>query len=98
MAKLRVSKAARRDLKEIANYTLERWGDEQCERYLRQLDGRFRSLARAPAQGRACDEISPGLMKFLEGRHLVFYRRTSKTVDIVRVLHASMDLDAHLKS
>ena len=58
--KLRVSKMARSDLKEIANYTLERWGDEQCEKYLRQIDRRFRSLARSPAQGRPCDEISRG--------------------------------------
>ena len=98
MPKLRVSKAARRDLKEIASYTLERWGDEQCERYLRQLDRCIRSLARSPTLGRACDEISAGLMKFHEGRHLIFYRRTSKTVDVVRVLHESMDVERRLKS
>ena len=37
-------------------------------------------------------------MKFREGRHLIFYRRTSKTVDVVRVLHESIDVELKLKS
>jgi plasmid stabilization system protein ParE len=35
-------------------------------------------------------------MKYPEGRHLIFYRRTSGTIDIVRVLHDSMDPERHL--
>ncbi len=95
MPKLRVSKVARLDLKDIARYTVKQWGDAQAEKYLRQLGARFRLLAKSPAQGRPADEIRPGLMKFREGRHLIFYRANAKTVDIIRVLHEMMDPASH---
>jgi toxin ParE1/3/4 len=96
MKRLRVSRAAHRDLVEIAVFTRERWGDAQCARYLRQLDARFNAVARAPERGRSCDQIRPGLKKVNEGRHVIFYRSKGRTVDIVRVLHDSMDPDLHL--
>lgn len=93
---LRVSRAARRDLDEIASFTIERWGDAQCEKYLADLEIRFNTIARAPERGRKCDDVSPGLMKQPEGRHVVFYRVRSDRVVIVRVLHDSMDPELHL--
>jgi toxin ParE1/3/4 len=87
---LRVSRAARRDLVEIGRFTLERWGEDQCRRYLAQLDGRMRELARDPEQGRRCDELKPGYWRCAEARHVIFYRVSSKSVDVIRVLHERM--------
>lgn len=90
MRRLRLSRAAHRDLIDIAEFTRDRWGDAQVARYLGQLDATLRSLAREPEQGRACDDVRPGLWRCREGRHVVFYRLGAKSLDVVRVLHERM--------
>ena len=96
-ARFRLSKAARRDLVEIGRYTFERWGEDQCRRYLTLLDARFRSLGKTPDQGRACDEIKPGYWLCREGRHVIFYKLAAhKQVEIIRVLHDRMLARRHL--
>lgn len=96
MARFKLTRAALRDLLEIGRFTQERWGDPQARRYLTQLDARFRSLARTPASGRRCDEIRPGYWRYHEGRHVIFYRVASKSVEIVRILHERMLPKRHL--
>lgn len=96
MARFRLTKAARRDLVEIARYTLERWGDAQRVRYLTQLDARFHWLAAHPQLGVASDQIKPGYWRCHEGRHVIFYRIDSKGIEIVRVLHDRMLPTRHL--
>ncbi|MGZ7177587.1 type II toxin-antitoxin system RelE/ParE family toxin, partial [Burkholderia gladioli] len=33
---------------------------------------------------------------YLVGFHVVFYRETTTTLDVIRVLHQRMDVDRHL--
>lgn len=35
-------------------------------------------------------------MRYLVGSHVVFYRETTHTLDVIRVLHQRMDVDRHL--
>jgi len=44
----RLTPRAYDDLKNIARYTRQQWGEVQRERYLRALDERFRWLAEQP--------------------------------------------------
>lgn len=96
MAAFKLSKAARRDLIEIARYTVERWGDDQRVRYLTQLDARFRWIARNPHRGTPSDQIKSGYWRCAEGRHVIFYRVVAKRVEIIRVLHERMLPKRHL--
>ena len=96
MPRLHVRRAARRDLADIGVYTLSQWGKAQAEKYVLQLDARFHALARRPSQGRKCDHIRPGLMRYAEGRHVIYYRWSEDVVVIVRVLHDAMDPALHL--
>lgn len=92
-----LTKAAQADLKAIARHTQTQWGKIRRNRYLGEIDELFRLLAANPTMGRACDEIRSGYRKFPYGAHVVFYRQLG--VDellIVRILHANMDVDAHL--
>jgi len=42
----------------------------------------------------SCDEIRPGYRKFPRGSHVIFYRSaTDCMIEIVRVLHRSMDIE-----
>lgn len=84
------------DLHAIARYTEQRWGSEQRNLYLRQLDDAFHLLARSPLAGRACDDIRSGYRKLPQGSHVIFYRSGDNLVEIVRILHRSMDVDSIL--
>ncbi len=97
MGKFRLSNAAKDDLKRIAIYTDERWGKEQRNSYLRQLDHRFHKIAENPSIGKPCDHIRPGYRKAAEGSHVIFYKiHQSDDVDIIRILHRNSDVENHL--
>jgi toxin ParE1/3/4 len=92
-----LSPAAQADLEQIWDYTRGRWGVDQAEEYLRELQRAIEQAAANPRIGRACDEIRPGYRKLAAGSHLLFYRVTGKEViDVTRVLHQRMDVDRHL--
>lgn len=92
-----LTKAAQADLKSIARYTQQRWGVRQRNAYLKEMDHTFRSLARDPEIGRACDEIREGYGKFPHGTHVIYYRQVAaRRMQVVRILHAAMDLGTHL--
>jgi len=91
----RVSRAARQDLLQIGRFTERRWGKEQRNHYLRQLDEAFVLISENDSIGTTCDEIYPGYRKFSEGSHVIYYRITDR-VEIIRILHKRMDPDSHL--
>lgn len=88
---------AHSDLEEIWDYTVEKWDEEQAERYLRLINRSFDELSKKPTLGRACDFIRAGYRKHLVGRHVVFYRTMGEGIDVVRILHQAMDFDRHLE-
>lgn len=96
MPSFRLTAKARDDLKSIGHFTQQRWGRDQRNNYLAQLDESFHVLAREPHKGRACNDIREGYRKYRVGRHLIFYRESGGGIEIVRILHQRMDLEAHL--
>lgn len=92
-----LSPAAQADLEQIWDYTEDRWGIDQADTYLREIQYVIERVAANPQIGRACNEIRRGYRKLSAGSHMVFYRLTVEgVVDIVRVLHQRMDIDRHL--
>jgi toxin ParE1/3/4 len=96
MPSFRLTERAKADLRSIGRYTQATWGREQRNNYLVRLDACFHVLAREPHRGRACDDIRPGYRQYHIGRHLIFYREFSEGVEIIRILHDRMDIEAHL--
>ena len=85
---------AKADLKEIANFTQNRWGVNSATQYLQMLDVSFQQLADNPLKGKDCSDIRIGYRKLNIGSHMIFYRQTlADTIDIVRVLHGHMDIE-----
>jgi toxin ParE1/3/4 len=91
-----LSPRAQIDVEEIWEYTLSRWGVDQAEGYLRQLQAAIEAVAFEPGRGRPCDDLRAGYYRFPVGSHVLFYRLTGGNVDIVRILHRRMDFDRHL--
>lgn len=85
-----LSKLARIDLIEIAEYTLETWGLEQTDRYLDGLEKLLIKLARNPELGRTCNRIRQGYRRMEFEKHVVFYQLRADGIFVSRVLHARM--------
>ncbi|MDP3174167.1 MAG: type II toxin-antitoxin system RelE/ParE family toxin [Phenylobacterium sp.] len=87
---------ARSDVAEIWDYTEATWGRSQAETYIRDLQRVIESAAEHPRLGRASDDIRAGYFRRTAGSHVVFYRLNAEGVEVVRILHQSMDFDRNL--
>ena len=97
MSTFDLSRSALADLKSIARYTQERWGVRQRNTYLKEFDRVFHALAKNPRMGQACDDLREGYRKFPHGVHVIFYKPLSEDeLLIVRILHATMDVDSNI--
>ena len=96
MSRFILSPRARGDLDAIWDYTVRTWSLDQAERYVLGIRDACEALAAGRRQGRSAEEIRAGYRKLAVGAHLLFYRMTEDgDVDIVRILHRSMDIPAH---
>jgi toxin ParE1/3/4 len=97
MPGFRVTEKAKADLLGIARFTESKWGVQQRNDYLKSFDMAFHRISERPQLGKACDEIVQGYRKFPQGSHLVFFRTgLDAQVEIIRVLHQSMDVESRL--
>lgn len=96
MTGFKLTPAAEADLKEIARYTQRKWGRNKRNHYLSALDSRFAWLAEDPKFGRSRNEIKAGYCSYPEGQHVIFYREVKENIEILGILHQSMDFKQHL--
>ena len=96
MPDYRLSRLARLDLIEIADYTVDIWGLAQANRYIDSLEGCFQQLARAPGIGRTCDRIRLGYRRIEHKKHVIIYRVDGGSIFISRILHQRMLPSRHL--
>lgn len=89
--KLQISQPARDDLVDLWEFIAEH--DElAADRYIDHMRLRARELIRSPHLGRMRREIHPGIRSLLFRNHLIFYRVKKTSVQILCILHGSMDL------
>ena len=91
-----LNKAAISDLEEIWLYTLETWSVEQADRYHELLFKEIEFLSRKPTSGRSISELRAGYFTSKVKSHFIFYKFSSTELEIVRVLHESMDIPNRL--
>ena len=91
-----LSPAAQADIASIRKYTTQRWGRAQTEKYSVRLRERLRWLADNPLLGKARDEVKESYRSFHEGSHVIFYRMAGDDIEIIGILHQSMDVEQHL--
>ena len=98
MPHYRITNEAHADLDTLWLYVAERGGIETADRLIDAIIERFPLLASTPGMGFAREDFAPGLRSFPVGDYLIFYRRVSGRIDIVRVLHGSRDLPRFFQS
>jgi len=89
-------KTAKENLEEIGRYTQKKWGVDQRNKYLLQLSKRFVWLAENPLFGKEREEIKSGYLSYNEGSHVIFYIIKDNSIDILAILHESMEPKRHL--
>jgi toxin ParE1/3/4 len=99
--RVRLTAAAERDFADIVAWTAERFGDRQARRYSDGITRAIASLAGGPYQlgNHVCVDLPVGLRILtiargaVRARHVLIYRSSADgTVEIVRILHQSMDI------
>ena len=88
--KLDVSVLADKDLENIFDYTLERWGYNQAQEYLGLILEIFNVILGSPKIGAKQPRMGT-LRKLRAEHHMVYYIVGTNNIEIVRVLHKSAD-------
>ena len=95
MVNFQLTELAKQDLRAIGRYTQTTWGRAQRNTYLAKIDAAFHLLSVEPQLGKSCDDLRAGYRKYPVGRHLIFYRQSADGLEIIRILHQRMDIEAH---
>lgn len=74
--------------------TLNKWSEEQADRYYHMLIENCKEVASNPDLGKNYSGVVENLLGFKAGRHIIFYRKIENNeVEITRILHEQMDLE-----
>ncbi len=95
MVKYRLTPATKADIKGIWNYTDDKWGTTQADKYVKLLERRIQLLAKTPGIGKPRDEVRPEYFSCPEGKQIIFYRIKKDHIEVVRILHESMEPNLH---
>lgn len=93
MAKYELTNKAVEDLTSVWEYTIEKWSEQQADKYYNLLLNTCQDIANNPELGKNYDGITKELFGLKTNRHIVFYRkRINQPIEITRILHERMDL------
>ncbi len=91
-----LSREAEDDVRQIAEYTAENWGEDHADEYVDEILAAIGALRQYPRRGNAYPAI-PDLYWFPVRDYSVFYRVQRQDVEIVRIIHQRRNLTAQLK-
>jgi toxin ParE1/3/4 len=94
--KFRLRPKAVKDLENIYEYSYQEFGSARADQYIRDLDTAFHKLVDEPDLGTDASHISPNLLVYRVVSHLIFFKPSVYGINIIRVLHKSMDYGRHI--
>lgn len=92
MNRFQISRQAEQDLEDIWCY-LQQQDKLQADNQISQIINRFPMLSQFPDMGKKRDNLLVGLRSFPVPPHIIFYTKTSDSIQIIRILHQSRDID-----
>ena len=96
MPKYLLSPQAQQSIVQISRYTLENYGERQKKGYLKMLRDRMRLAAKNPEKGKERSDIKTGYYSIQAERHHIYYRVRDTHIEIIDVLHQSMEPKIHI--
>jgi len=98
MPKYFLTNKAVEDLSGIWNYTYKTWSENQADNYYNFLISFCKEISENPKIGRNYNEINKNIFGYLAGRHIIFYRVIKENeIEVLRILHESMDLKNRMR-
>jgi toxin ParE1/3/4 len=95
----RLSPAAESDLSDIWDYTTQQWDRDQADRYVLAIRDRLEGVVSGRIPTRSANDVRAGYLKCAAGSHMIFFTRSDdRTVDVIRILHQSMDVEGHFRA
>ena len=96
----RIFPAAKRQIHEIWSYTERTWGEDQADKYVRELVAAINSVVSNGHLWRpVLDEDLPSVYFFGHQHHYVFFRELSKgSLGVISILHENMDIPLRLRA
>lgn len=98
MRKLKIIflETAIQDLEEIWFYTFINWSQQQADRYHSLIIKEIEFIATKPNSGKILDHLRIGYRSTKVKSHFIFYKVYKVEIEIVRILHESMDIPNRL--
>ena len=97
MPDIHKQRLAEQDLINVWLYTFETWGEAQADRYLDDLGQAIKLLSETPLICRKRSELTPAVRIYHHAHHLIIYETLQDGINIVRVLHKSMNVKSQLE-
>lgn len=103
---VRLGRQAEQDYVDILQWTTKTFGERQAGVYAETMARAIEALEDGPdvLGAKARDDIQPGIRtlhvarKGRAARHFVLFRVAGSDIDVLRLLHDSMDLPRHLSA
>lgn len=96
MGTYRLTPAAQKDLEGIWTYTNEHRGIERTLDYIDSIEAACVRLSEMPQMCRERHEYVPPVRIHPHREHLIIYIINGANIDVIRILHARMNVDAQL--
>jgi len=96
VSRIVLSPKAKSDLSNIWDYSLDTWGAEKAEVYLRELWASINNYADNPTSASKADIVRKGYRKAFSGSHVVYFKEIEGGIDVIRVLHQRMDFKGRI--
>jgi plasmid stabilization system protein ParE len=94
--KLLLTERALSDLTEIEAHSIAQWGRRTADRYLRDIESSLELIGENPGILRSLDGLPPELRFHLVNKHWLVCDVTPRSVLVLTVIHATMDVPARL--
>ncbi len=91
MSKYILSTEAQNSLKEIQIFSIKVFGKERTKLYLTDIHKRMKALAENPSRGIIREDLKVGYHSDFIGSHTIYYLIQATHINIIDVLHQSMD-------
>ena len=81
------------DLLSIWRYGADEWSPTAADNHLREIYSACERFLDNSKLGKSRDELRAGVRSILVAPHVVFYRTSTTTVEILRVMHQREDIE-----
>ena len=91
-----LSPEAQNSLRNIKAYSNKNFGPQRTKTYLQNIRNRMQALAENPSRGIIREDLKVGYHSDFVGSHTIYYRVQPTHIDIIDVLHQSMEPSKHI--